>query len=211
MTDSTRVCSIHGCERHVVARGWCSTHWQRWQRNGDPLVTRPNYAQPAIDPWTRIDSSGGPDACWPWTHSFDPDGYGRQKIAGTTWIVPRWVLTQTVGPLQHDEVTRHTCDNRACCNPAHLLRGTPGDNVQDMITRSRHIHGQAHWTKKDPSKVQGTSNGESKLSDDDVAEVRRLYSTERWTQKSLGEHFGVSQSAISRITRGKGWKHLLAA
>lgn len=31
-----RTCSIEGCERAVVARGWCQTHWRRWRRNGDP-------------------------------------------------------------------------------------------------------------------------------------------------------------------------------
>lgn len=32
-----RTCSIEGCERDLRARGWCSAHWQRWRRNGDPL------------------------------------------------------------------------------------------------------------------------------------------------------------------------------
>ena len=33
-------CSIEGCERPRHARGWCSHHWRRWHRHGDPLASR---------------------------------------------------------------------------------------------------------------------------------------------------------------------------
>ena len=29
-------CSIDGCEKSVVGRGWCRTHYMRWKRWGDP-------------------------------------------------------------------------------------------------------------------------------------------------------------------------------
>lgn len=37
-------CSIQGCEKTMQARGWCSTHYARWRRHGDPLklLRRPN-------------------------------------------------------------------------------------------------------------------------------------------------------------------------
>lgn len=31
-------CSIEGCGRKLVARGWCQKHWQRWRDHGDPLI-----------------------------------------------------------------------------------------------------------------------------------------------------------------------------
>lgn len=31
-----RTCSIEGCTRKVVARGWCMTHYSRWRVHGDP-------------------------------------------------------------------------------------------------------------------------------------------------------------------------------
>lgn len=34
-------CSIPDCGGQVVARGWCSRHWQRWRRYGDPLGSAP--------------------------------------------------------------------------------------------------------------------------------------------------------------------------
>ena len=34
-------CSIEGCSNAVLARGWCSKHYSRWSKNGDPIEARP--------------------------------------------------------------------------------------------------------------------------------------------------------------------------
>lgn len=31
-----RMCSIEGCEQAVYGHGWCSKHYTRWRRHGDP-------------------------------------------------------------------------------------------------------------------------------------------------------------------------------
>lgn len=36
---SPKLCSIDGCGRHHLARGWCSLHYNRWRSNGDPLLS----------------------------------------------------------------------------------------------------------------------------------------------------------------------------
>lgn len=36
MADHT--CTIPDCEKPLLARGWCSAHWTRWQRHGHPLA-----------------------------------------------------------------------------------------------------------------------------------------------------------------------------
>jgi len=33
---SIKQCAIQGCNKPVHARGWCSTHYWRWHRTGDP-------------------------------------------------------------------------------------------------------------------------------------------------------------------------------
>jgi hypothetical protein len=33
-----KICSVDGCDKPVLAREWCSTHYQRWKRHGDPSI-----------------------------------------------------------------------------------------------------------------------------------------------------------------------------
>lgn len=37
-----KVCSINGCNSKVYGHGWCSKHYYRWKRNGDPNVVQRN-------------------------------------------------------------------------------------------------------------------------------------------------------------------------
>lgn len=40
-----KVCSIVDCSQAISCRGWCSTHYHRWQRHGNPLtVKKPKFA-----------------------------------------------------------------------------------------------------------------------------------------------------------------------
>jgi hypothetical protein len=33
-------CSVEGCGAAVLARGWCSSHYEKWRRHGDPTKGR---------------------------------------------------------------------------------------------------------------------------------------------------------------------------
>jgi len=121
--------------------------------------------------------------------------------------VARWALTQAVGELRPDEVTRHTCDNPICCNPAHLIRGTVQDNASDMVERGRQNKGNAHWARRDSTAVRGENNASAHLTEAQVAAIRRRYAAGGSTQVSLADEYGVSQTTISAITRGASWRH----
>lgn len=36
--DDDAVCSINGCDKPPRARGWCTSHYNKWQRYGDPEI-----------------------------------------------------------------------------------------------------------------------------------------------------------------------------
>lgn len=162
------------------------------------------------DPWRRI-ARGGADQCWPWLGTIEKDGYGVFKTCGRQWRAPRWVLQQKLGrDLAPGEVTRHACDNRACCNPDHLLVGTPADNTRDMRERGRHLHGDRHWTRQQPERVRGERNPASRLTASDVLVIRQSYAAGA-RQVALAAQFGVSQPLISAVVRRAVWDHLEAA
>lgn len=46
-------CSVDGCDRPVRARGWCSLHWQRWRRTGNPEGSTASRRRDSVRHGTR--------------------------------------------------------------------------------------------------------------------------------------------------------------
>ena len=85
---------------------------------------------------------GDPDACWIWTGTRRQD-YGLVKISGK--LAGAHVETYRLfkGELPEGKpIVRHTCDQPACCNPAHLIPGTHAENMQDKVERGRCNNGR---------------------------------------------------------------------
>lgn len=147
--------------------------------------------------WSKVDRSGGPDACWPWVRARNADGYGRVGVApaGTVELAHRvsWAIAHPGETVPR--VVRHTCDNPPCVNPAHLLGGTHKDNTDDMLDRGRHRTpvGEAH-----PRAV---------LTEDVVRRVMRLRRT-GLTYREVAEATGATPTQVADITTGRTWTHL---
>lgn len=56
--------------------------------------------------------------------------------------------------------------------------------------------------------TRGSAVNTSKLSGDDVLEIRARYASGRVTQQSLADEFGVSQHAVSWIVLRLSWTHI---
>lgn len=101
--------------------------------------------------WSKIDTTGGKQACWNWTGSTTPQvsgykglygGYGRIQTRNEegAWYVEyahRIVYVACVGDIPEGIYVLHTCDNPRCCNPAHLFLGTAADNAADRSAKGR--------------------------------------------------------------------------
>lgn len=96
------------------------------------------FGPPEVRYEVKVDRTGGPDSCHPWTASLTTKGYGQMNVGGRKVEVHRWAYQTFLDPtLRDDEVVRHTCDNPACQNPRHLVKGSHKDNAQDAVRRKR--------------------------------------------------------------------------
>lgn len=87
--------------------------------------------------WPKVER-GKPDQCWPWTGAIGLGGYGNfgwSKQRTVNAHKAAFILDR--GAVPTGMVVMHRCDNRVCCNPAHLTLGTHRDNTQDAIAKGR--------------------------------------------------------------------------
>lgn len=179
-------CQKEGCGRDARTRGYCKTHYTLRHRRG-LMPPRPTTEQRYE---AKVDRSGGPDACHPWTAARNKAGYGLFCHDGET-LAGRWAYKHYAGPLKDGEHIRHTCDNPPCQNPRHWFLGTPADNGADKVAKGRHS-----WRP-----LFGEENPASKLEASAVSEIRSAYAAGA-TQATLAVQYGVSQTHIGRIARG---------
>jgi hypothetical protein len=147
--------------------------------------------------WARVDrdTKGG---CWEWQGSVNSTGYGTVGWHGTNYTAHRvaaWLLglvSTPKAPLNSREPTHvlHKCDNRRCCNPDHFFLGTFTDNMKDA------------YTKRRKTQPRGQYHANAKLTNEQVAEIRKRYKAGE-LQVPLASEYGVSQRAISLIVRGE--------
>ena len=137
--------------------------------------------------WYAVDKSAGADACWPWLKSSTIWGYGRigfgpagKQRTYNASRVALYLATKITG-----EVAMHSCDNRLCCNPAHLSWGSQADNIADCVKRGRL-----------PSAPRT-----SKLTDAQAAEIRTRYM--KGLGATLAREYGVSITIVHNILSGR--------
>ena len=150
----------------------------------------------------------GPDECWEW-QGGRKRGYGRFSIDSRDYIAHRiaYYLQHCADP--GSLLVCHSCDNRVCCNGRHLFTGTALDNVRDRDYKGRGRFSVFPGSRTHPEKfVRGSQVKGSKLTADQVREIRTLWATSQYTVVELGKRFGVSHNTICAITSFKTWAHL---
>lgn len=165
--------------------------------------------------WKKVDKSGGDNACWIWKGYRNRDGYGRMA-----WFNGNESAHRVAWILSHGEIPRglsvlHNCpngDNPSCCNPSHLFLGTQQENIQDMIAKGRDVHvsGERSGRRLHPGNYpRGSAIPASKLTEDQVSEIKTIFNAGGVTRKRLAKQYGVSDVVIGKIIKGEIWTHVV--
>lgn len=137
----------------------------------------------------------GPDECWNWKKGFR-NGYGAIKHQGRVHSTHRVAFIVANGEPGEGKLIRHTCDNTACCNPNHLVAGTPTDNVRDMHERGR------------AGKVVGEFRENAILNEQAVANIWALRRT-GLGPSAIAESMSLKRNLVKAVLHKKNWTHLI--
>ena len=125
------------------------------------------------------------------SHKPGTDGYPRAKVDGKMDRVHRHMYRKFKGEIPEGKIVRHTCDNRRCCNPDHLILGTHADNARDREERKRGAYGE--------------KNGAARLTQIKVDQIRTALKV-GIPVSELASLFGVSPAAVYRVKNGRTWR-----
>ena len=122
--------------------------------------------------------------CWEW-QGATAAGYGRVKVWRKVVSAHRLAF-QLANPevdVKGFDVC-HRCDNRRCCNPEHLFKGTRSENMQDC-------------------KAKGRLNHTVKYGEDFIETVREMLS-EGFARREISRRLGWEWGTLYRFEKRYG-------
>lgn len=128
--------------------------------------------------------------CWKWAGTV---GRGRILVNGKMQLVYRIAFFLKHGHWPMPKCL-HKCDNPNCVRWSHLFAGTPTDNMMDCVLKGR--------------TAKGSKNGQAILTTADAKQIRALYATGEWSQRSLAGEYEVTVMVISNVINRKSWRHV---
>lgn len=190
-----KVCSLENCNSPQIRQGYCSKHFGRWFRHGDPHKTLLNYGEGKTFEekfWSKVAITANPNKCWDWQAGKFAEGYGAMQFEGRNHgaHILAW---QLVNKRKASLMVLHSCHRKICVNPNHLREGTAQENGQDEIDACKTFY--------------GSRNGNSKLTDEAVLIIRRQLA-ERKSYSVIAKEFEISKTNVADIRYRRIWKHI---
>ena len=142
-----------------------------------------------------VDENG----CWIYQGFLSHRGYGNFWWNGRTVPAHRAMFMLVTGELTLSPgvLVCHTCDVRPCINPDHLFKGTPRDNMLDMVAKGRKYDGP----RKTPV---GEIAYRRKLTVEQVRRIKQLLLA-NVSPTHIARTYNVTPGAIRSILRGASY------
>jgi predicted XRE-type DNA-binding protein len=191
-------CIIDGCDNKSRQREMCPKHYERWRTSSESVGTIGIYTPSSIvQAWIEQNIwTCNLFDCLEWPFRRLKAGYGIFKVDGFK-LAHQFVCSLAHGePKEGQTQVRHLCGNghKGCVNPFHLAWGTVKDNAQDRIDHN--------------TALRGEDSPPSKLKENEVIEIRKLWESGIYSQREISEMFGISASNVWKIVNNLTWTHI---
>lgn len=160
----------------------------------DKYKAMPDFRQSDIIRfWSKVGKSD-PGQCCEWRDAPNYSGYGMFQMRRKTIRAHRvaFFLTTGIDPLGLSVM--HTCDNRRCCNPAHLMLGTHQDNMRDKTKKGR-----------DP---RGEQCARAWMTEDQVRQLRADFLLRTTSMRQFAKDHGLAYTHLRSIITRETWRHI---
>lgn len=228
---TAKLCAVHDCGKPVIARGYCTKHYQRVQKHGDPLKThRLEGAICTVEGCEKPVKAKG--FCrahyWRATQHGDPLGGGTSPGEPMRFLAEyvltydgqeciRWPFANNgVGyGLIHTGEDRLELVSRLVATYRHGPAPTPEHEAA-------HTCGNGHLLCVTPGHIQWETPSENqmdramhdthqrgerhplvKITEDDVRAIRALKG--KALQRDVAAQFGIGRIQVGRIWRRERW------
>lgn len=121
------------------------------------------------------------------SHAKNRNGYYKIKRYSKSIDLHVWIYKVFNGRIEDKNIVRHTCNNRGCINPKHLITGTYRDNYNDMVK-------------------SGISK--NKLNINDVKQIKWYLKNTDLKHYEIAEIFSINVDRVSKISSGLTWKNV---
>ena len=136
------------------------------------------------------------DPTWCWRRTWSTDTWWYWKMSFMLSNKLKTISSHVYSFIYHNNnkvllekwtVVRHTCNNKICCNPKHLILWSHTDNMIDRSVAWNHNR----WWQLDLAKVH-----------------RAIDLLDKWHKpKEISIILWVSKASINNLSQGNSWSH----
>lgn len=215
---SERICSVDGCGKKHYGKGFCSGHYDKWRRTGDPLWEIPEFIPKlcCIEKCNNNAESKG----------FCNKHYKRFRIYGD----PEFTKVEIHGMSKTPEYKTWRCMKDRCSNPAtngYKYYGGKGIEVCDRWDNSflnflndmglkpesnyqlDRIEEDKNYTPENCQWLKPLYNirkrSYTKLTYLKAEEIREIYKSGGFSQREIAKKFNICQQNVNSIIKNKRW------
>lgn len=233
MAKANRICSVDGCGKAHLSRGYCAQHYGRMRKFGDPIHPDTRL-RPSPLGTCSVDECGKKAVTsrgWCQSHDYRWKTHGDPLKGGTgQGQAKRWVEDNALKCTDDNclvwpfssvksgygklwDGSRLVLAHRFVCEAVH---GKPEDEAfeaahscgNNACVNHRHLRWASHGENESDKIVHGTrlrgeAIGNSKLTADIVIKIRKMEG--KVSVNDVAKTFGISKSYVRAIQSRKSW------